>query len=207
MTSPTDLAQSVLPKLLAMTGARKLIAVAGPPGAGKSTVSSALRDALHHAGRKAAVVPMDGYHLDNRLLTERGLLSRKGAPQTFDADGFVALVQRAAKGGDLIYPLFDRDRDLAVAGAGFLAADVEFLLFEGNYLLLNDGPWQPLQALWDLTLWTDPGLDVLKDRLMRRWLDAGLTEADALARRDENDLPNAVFVRDNSVPATVTLND
>ena len=206
MSTPETLARSVLPALLDMTGPRTLVAVAGPPGAGKSSVSKALRDALQAAGRSAAVVPMDGFHLDNRLLAERGLLARKGAPQSFDADGFVALVQRAAQGGDLVYPLFDRDRDIAIAGAGFLGADVEFVLFEGNYLLLDQAPWVRLHPLWRMTLWTDPGLDALKQHLLHRWLDHGLTEAQAIARRDRNDLPNAITVRNSSVRADVALN-
>ena len=206
MSSPQALAQSVLPALLDMSGGRKLIAVAGPPGAGKSTISDALCSALTAAGRTAAVIPMDGFHLDNPILAQRGLLDRKGAPQTFDANGFVSLVQRAADGGDLFYPVFDRDRDIAIAGAGFLSADIEFAVFEGNYLLLDQAPWTKLHALWRLTLWADPGLDTLKHRLLQRWLDHGLTQAQAIARRDQNDVPNAITVRDTSVRADVALN-
>ena len=84
----------MLPHLLSLTGARKLIAIAGPPGSGKSTVSAALFTALEAKGRAAAVVPMDGYHLDNTLLVQRGLLDRKGAPASFDAAGFVHLVEQ-----------------------------------------------------------------------------------------------------------------
>ena len=198
MSTPETLARSVLPALLDMTGPRTLVAVAGPPGAGKSTVSKALHDALQAAGRSAAVVPMDGFHLDNRLLAERGLLARKGAPQSFDADGFVALVRRAAQGGDLIYPLFDRDRDISVAGAAFLPSQTEFVIFEGNYLLLNDAPWKDLRNLWTLSVFVDTPRGELERRLLHRWLQAGLPQEQAQARRDANDLPNADLVLSDS---------
>lgn len=206
-SSPDDAVQAVLPQFLALTGLRKLIAIAGSPGSGKSTVAAALCSALTAQERKAAVVPMDGFHLDNTLLRQRGLLDRKGCPASFDATGFVHLVRRIATGEGVAYPLFDRDRDLSIAGAGMLPPETEFVIFEGNYLLLSHAPWRDLLALWTVSLFIDTPRAELECRLLQRWLDAGMSRAQALARRDANDLPNADLVLADSLPADLTLSN
>lgn len=202
---PEDTAQTTLPHLLALKGSRKLIAVAGPPGSGKSAVSAALCLALQNAGRSAAVVPMDGFHLDNAVLMQRGLLERKGAPASFDAAGFVHLVRRIAAAEDVIYPVFDRERDIAIAGAAHLPSDTEYVLFEGNYLLLRDAPWCDLRALWTLSIAIETPREVLAARLLQRWLDHGLPEPQARARRDANDMPNADLVLSRSAEPDLTV--
>ena len=193
--TPDDLTGIALEAVLALEGPRKLVALAGPPAAGKSTVSALLRDRLVGLGRSAEVLPMDGFHLDNRLLRARGLLERKGAPDSFDAAGFVHLLRRAAAREPLIFPVFDRARDIAIAGAGHLPAETEFVLVEGNYLLLDAAPWSGLRELWDLAIWIDAAQAQLEQRLTERWLTAGLPEAAARARVQRNDLPNAELIR------------
>jgi pantothenate kinase-related protein Tda10 len=97
---------------------RFIIAIAGPPGAGKSTLADALCDALRARGETAAVLPMDGFHMDNGILEERGLLSRKGAPETFDVRGFLDIVSAVLEGGqEVLVPVFDRSREIAIASA------------------------------------------------------------------------------------------
>lgn len=207
LSRPEEIAHRHLPHLLALKGSRKLIAVAGAPGSGKSTISAALCSALQGAGRSAALVPMDGFHLDNRLLRARGILHCKGSPASFDADGFVHIVRRIAGGADVVYPVFDRDRDIAVAGAGHLPPEREYVVFEGNYLLLDHAPWDALRRLWTLSIWVETPLDTLKARLLDRWTDQGLPEAQARARRDENDLPNARLIVSDSAAADLTLHN
>lgn len=202
---PEDIAKHQLPHLLALKGSRKLIAVAGAPGSGKSTISAALCSALLGAGRSVAVVPMDGFHLDNGLLRERGILHRKGSSASFDAAGFIHLIRRIANGEDVVYPVFDRDQDIAIAGAGHVPAETEFVLVEGNYLLLRDPPWDQLCTLWTLSIRVDTPLETIKARLLDRWTRQGLPEVQARARRDKNDLPNARLVLANSTDADVTL--
>ena len=204
---PEDTAQTTLPHLLALKGSRKLIAVAGPPGSGKSSVSAALCLALQNAGRSAAVVPMDGFHLDNAVLMQRGILERKGSPASFDAAGFVHLVRRISEGEDVIYPVFDRERDIAISGAAHLPSDTEFVLFEGNYLLLSDAPWNALRQLWTLSIGIDTPRDVLEYRLLQRWLDHGLPEQQARARRDANDMPNADLVLTDSAEPDLIISN
>ena len=95
--------------------ARRVVAIAGPPASGKSTLAAALVAALQQAGVSSQLVPMDGFHLDNRILTARGILDRKGSLPSFDAIGLLRLVQVLGASQELYYPVFDRDRDLSIA--------------------------------------------------------------------------------------------
>lgn len=188
----------------AETSARMLVALAGPPAAGKSTLSEALCDAINdRAGDgTAVVVPMDGYHLDNRILEAQGLLPRKGAPQTFDVDGFISLVKRLRiPGSDIYYPLFDRSRDIAIAGAGMLSGNTPVVILEGNYLLCREAPWNELHSLVDKTVFVSASKDVLEARLISRWLENGLEPDAARERALSNDIPNALFVVDTAIDA------
>lgn len=184
-------------------GTRLMVALAGPPGAGKSTLAGRLAGRL---GPLAAVVPMDGYHLDNALLDARGLRARKGAPMTFDVAGLARdLMRLKACEPEVLVPVFDRAADLARAAARAVPGDVPVLLVEGNYLLLDRSPWDRLAGLFDLTVMLDvPGAE-LERRLVQRWLDHGLDPAAARARAHGNDLPNARTVREHSRLADVVL--
>jgi fructokinase len=194
-------------KILAIPddGARKLVAFVGAPASGKSTVTEALATALRDHGRAAQVVPMDGFHLDNAILDQRGLRSRKGAPETFDVDGFSAMVARLKAGGDVVYPLFDRSLDKAIAGAGLIGADTDIAILEGNYLLFDAPVWRELSAQWDVSVWLDTPLDVLRARLVQRWLDHDHTLEEAEARADGNDMANAARVAAHRLPADFVM--
>jgi len=180
---------------------RVLVAIAGPPGSGKSTTAEAL--AAQIAG--AVVVPMDGFHLDNAVLAARGLLARKGAPETFDVAGFATMVSRLRGQDEVTIPVFDRTRDIAVAGARVIGPDAQVLLIEGNYLLLDEAPWRDLAPFWDVTIAIDVPIAVLEARLTQRWLDHGLDEAAARARAMGNDIPNARRVVAGSSRADIAL--
>lgn len=177
---------------------RCLIAIGGPPASGKSTLAGYVRDRLHSTGLACGLVPMDGFHLDNGTLQDRGLLARKGAPETFDAARFVELVRQLTAGGDLSIPLFDRSRDCVLPNAAQIGSDVQYVVVEGNYLFLDKGDWQHLNALWNLKVFVSPPLDVLKRRLIKRWTDHGLDATDAERRAADNDIPNARTVLKDS---------
>lgn len=189
-------------------GTRIVVGIAGAPGSGKSTLAERVVAAINSrdGDGTAALLPMDGFHLDNADLDARGLRSVKGAPQTFDAAGFVALVRRVrSEPGDLRYPLFDRAQDCTLPGAGQLAAATSVVVCEGNYLLLRTGPWADLAPLFDVTVMLSVPMPVLRDRLVTRWLDHGLPRPAATARAEGNDIPNARTVIAESGPADIVL--
>lgn len=185
---------------------RFMVALAGPPGAGKSTLAAALADHLASAGEKVAVMPMDGFHLDNAILDSLGLRARKGAPETFDTAGLAVLLKRLrTREPDVAIPLFDRAMDLARAGAQMVSADTRLLLVEGNYLLLDEMPWRGLGALFDLTVFLDVPRAELETRLVRRWLQHGHDQEQARLRALSNDIPNALRVITGSRPPDIAI--
>ena len=168
---------------------RFVVGIAGPPGSGKSTLSAALHDVLPDGA--AAVVPMDGFHFDDVVLEQRGLKARKGAPETFDFAGFEVLLRRLrAHEPDVAIPVFDRSIELSRAAAAVVGADVKFILVEGNYLLLDEEPWQRLEPLFDFTIFVDAPREELERRLVERWREHGRSDADARNWIDTNDMPN-----------------
>lgn len=181
---------------------RIIVGISGAPGSGKSTLADDLAARL---GPTAAVLPMDGFHLNNDQLHEMGLFDRKGAPETFDAAGFVRLLNKVRGGGAVSYPTFDREADSTVPGGGRIGADTTIVLAEGNYLLLETPPWAELAGVFDLTVHLDVPRAELEARLIARWRDHGLPEAEARARALGNDMRNADFVADNSRVPDVTL--
>jgi pantothenate kinase len=184
---------------------RILIGLAGAPGSGKSTLAAELARRMRDQKIIAEVVPMDGFHLDNAILDARGLRPRKGAPETFDSAGFVHLIRRLQHRVEVFVPLFDRSRDLAIAGATVVSADCEVIIVEGNYLLFDESPWSELATLWTVSARLDVPLPELRARLIQRWLSLGLSRAAATRRAESNDIPNAARVIEKSLPADVIL--
>ncbi|AOP46073.1 nucleoside/nucleotide kinase family protein [Streptomyces lydicus] len=133
----------------ATPGRRRLLGITGPPGAGKSTLAAHLVAEL--AGR-AALVPMDGFHLAETELRRLGRTDRKGAPDTFDPAGYAALLTRlrSPEPDTAVYaPAFDRRIEEPVAGSIPVAPHIPLIVTEGNYLLLDSTPWSRLRALLD----------------------------------------------------------
>lgn len=176
---------------------RYLVAVVGPPASGKSTLADQLSAEINAQANRdmSIVVPMDGFHLDNSILDQRGIRHLKGAPQTFDSDGFVAMVKHlASTTQDTIIPLFDRSLDKVIVEGKRVASSHNILILEGNYLLLKQQPWADLYALYTDVVFLNPGMDVLEERLIARWLHYGLSEEAAQQKARLNDIPNAELV-------------
>lgn len=182
--------------------ARFLIGIAGPPGAGKSALAANL---VQELGAGAKVVPMDGFHYDDAVLGVRGLQSRKGAPETYDVEGFLHLIARLRSGAEVAIPVFDRSIELSRAAADVVTLSDRLLVIEGNYLLLNDPPWGDLAPRLDLTVFIDVPEPELERRLQQRWADHGKSIAEARVWIDTNDLPNIRRVKQGSRPADVVV--
>jgi fructokinase len=188
--------------LAAARPGRVLVGIAGAPGAGKSTLAEALVNLL---GPQAALVAMDGFHLDNAILDARGRRFAKGSPDTFDVAGFEAILQRLKAGGEVIVPVFDRYSDVSRGSARVVPPEARIIVAEGNYLLLREAPWDRLHKLWDLTVFLDVPVAELERRLIDRWHHHGLSDAEARRRAFDNDIPNARRVIDGSVAAEAVI--
>ncbi|MCW2681788.1 MAG: nucleoside triphosphate hydrolase [Frankiales bacterium] len=162
---------------LAGAGRRALLGLAGAPGAGKSTLAAALVEAL---GGQAVLVPMDGFHLADPELDRLGRRDRKGAPDTFDAAGYVHLLRRLrARSDDVVYaPVFVRSQEQAVAGALAVPREVPLVVTEGNYLLA-DGGFSPVRELLDQTWFVDVDPVLRRQRLVARHVRHGRTPEQA----------------------------
>jgi pantothenate kinase len=179
---------------LLASGSRKILGVVAPPGAGKSTLTAML---LAKFGAVVQMVPMDGFHLANSELERLGRRNRKGAPDTFDAAGYVNLLKRikSQSTDEVIYaPDYRREIEEAVAGAIAVQADRPLIITEGNYLLLEDGAWRDVRGAVDEIWYLDVPDDLRRARLLARHMRFGRTREDALAWITHTDEPNAVRI-------------
>ncbi len=174
---------------LAAAGGRRILGIAGAPGAGKSTLAGHLARAL--GPQRAVVVPMDGFHLAQAELVRLGRAGRKGAPDTFDAAGYAALLRRLREPGpEVVYaPAFDRSLEEPVAGSIPVGPEVPLVITEGNYLLHDEaGPWAAVGPLLDEVWFLAPEDGVRVRRLVDRHVRHGKEQAYAeewVARSDE----------------------
>ncbi|GLY73756.1 nucleoside/nucleotide kinase family protein [Actinoallomurus iriomotensis] len=180
-------------RTLAPPGGRALLGITGPPGAGKTTMAEALRERL---GAAAAYVPMDGFHLADVELDRLGRRDRKGAPDTFDAAGYVALLRRLRENTDeVVYaPAFERDLEQPIAGSIPVPRSAPLIITEGNYLLLDDPPWRAVRDLLDEVWFVDADEATRVDRLVRRHVRFGKSPPAARAWVRRVDLRNAATI-------------
>ncbi len=196
-------AQAIADKIATVPfSGRRLIAFAGPPASGKSTLAA---DVVEVLGASARLVPMDGFHLDNRLLEPRHLGERKGAPETFDLGGFSRLVQSLRHDEQVFFPIFDRERDIAIAAADEVDGGIDTVIIEGNYLMFDEPGWRDLADHWDGCLFLDAPMETLRARLIQRWLKFGLPEIEARKRAEGNDLLNAERILKRRLPVSTEL--
>ncbi len=200
MTTLKDVADAIRARKAAHDG-QLVVALAGAPASGKTTLAGDLLAEL----KGAIIVGMDGFHLDNGILEDRDLTDRKGSPESFDVAGFRHLLARIDAGEEVVAPIFDRKLDLARAGAVVVSPDHEIVIVEGNYLLLDEALWSDLHGFWDMSIMIDVPVEVLKERLVHRWVSHGLAVEKAHSKAQANDLPNAERVTRGSIKADLTV--
>jgi pantothenate kinase len=178
---------------LCTPGRRAILGIAGAPGAGKSTLAAALAQELR---ADVVVIGMDGFHLAHAELVRLGLDERKGAPETFDAHGYVALLSRVhANAEPAVYaPAFRRDLEEPIAGAVRIGREIPLVITEGNYLLLDQDPWSALRGLLDEVWYLEVPEQLRIERLVARHVTYGKTADDAHRWANGSDQGNATMV-------------
>jgi pantothenate kinase len=180
-------------RALSLPGRRRVLGIAGAPGAGKSTLAERIVAAVPGS----VLVPMDGFHLAQAELERLGRAGRKGAPDTFDAAGYVALLRRLREpvAGEVVYtPLFRREWEEPLAGAVPVPPEAPLVVTEGNYLLLGSGPWAPVRDLLDEAWFLAPDPETRVRRLVERHVRYGKPRAEAERWVAESDEANARLV-------------
>ena len=183
---------------------RAMVGICGAPGAGKSTLAAQLVAAL---GDAAVYVGMDGYHLAQAELVRLGRAERKGAPDTFDAAGYVNLLRRIRdQTAETVYaPEFRREIEEPIAGAVPIRPEHRYVVTEGNYLLLASPPWSRVRELLTETWFLAPGESLRRDRLIARHRAFGRTVDEARERTLGSDERNAVLINATRSSADLVL--
>ena len=182
------------------------LGLTGPPGTGKSTIAAQLAVTLPKAGiAVAGLVPMDGFHMSNALLAERGLADHKGAPDTFDVGGYVAMLGRVRRADGIVLAP-DYRRDLHEPVAASLAIEVDgVVITEGNYLGLELPGWADVRGLVDMLVYIDTPFEELASRLIDRHMSFGRDRADAAHWVRTVDAANMALVERTKARADLVL--
>lgn len=186
-------------------GKRQILGIAGAPGAGKSTLVQAI---AMQFGAAVQVIPMDGFHLANSELVRLDRRARKGAPDTFDAAGYVNLLRRirVQAAEEVIYaPEFRRDMEEAIAGAIAVRPDTPLIVTEGNYLLQGEAPWREVRDVVDEIWYLDVPDALRQARLLARHMQFGRTREQALTWIAATDEPNALRIAQRRVHADLQV--
>ena len=178
--------------LLGRSGSRFVLGITGPPGAGKSTFANWLVSEL---GEAAIVLPMDGFHFPNTELDERGLLNRKGAPDTYDVAGFLEVLRGLRSREVVLSPSYSRVTHEPERDAIRILPSHRFVVVEGNYLLVPNSPWGEVKAVLDEVWYLDISAEEAAERLVGRHMDVGRTFDVAAEKVRSVDLPNGEIVR------------
>ena len=179
---------------------RSITAIAGPPCSGKSTLAIDLCAQINrYEINSADVFQMDGFHYDDTVLENLGLLGKKGSPNTFDVAGLTSMLKRLSENREtnVAVPVFDRQLEISRNSSNIIDASVRHLIVEGNYLMLKDKPWSDLLEFYDTTIFINGSPNVIRKRLENRW--KSFPEEVRKKKILENDLPNAQYILENSL--------
>ncbi len=180
-----------------------LIAIAGPPASGKSTLAERLVADLAAAGIATRFCPMDGFHLTNAQLGEHGLRDAKGRIDTFDADAFVTSARRLRERRPFWWPVYSRQRHEPIPEGTRISGSESAFVIEGNYVLASAEPWATAAAEFDLCIFADTSDDVLRKRLLARHQKSGRSTSESLAKIEHTDIPNAAAIRNGRLPEDI----
>ncbi|KUJ21292.1 P-loop containing nucleoside triphosphate hydrolase protein [Mollisia scopiformis] len=197
---------------------RVVVILAGPPGSGKTTIAGKVAQRLNASSDTpiAAVVPMDGFHLPRSTLDEMPnkaeAYARRGASWTFDPDGILGLVtklsaSRSERIETILAPSFDHAVKDPVADGISISKDIQFVILEGNYLLLDEAPWNKIKGMVDQSWFVDVDPLLAKERIAKRHIKSGIENnwESAIRRAESNDLLNGDMVRQNLVQPDVLV--
>jgi len=206
--SPLD---ALVERALALTspGGRIIVGITGSPGAGKTTLAKQLVAKINSGSdvARAVYLPMDGFHLANATLDRLGIHDRKGAIETFDGWGFVALLGRvlAERDHPVYAPSFERTVDEGIAGEVAIPAGIEIVVAEGNYLLVDQEPWNRIPALLAESWFCETGSDERLTRLVDRHTRHGRSPEAALAWASSVDGANALLIEPTKARADLVV--
>jgi pantothenate kinase len=178
----------------ASASARTIIGIIGKPGGGKSTLSKYLLKEMDPT--LVSVVPMDGFHLSNKVLKELGRSDRKGAQDTFDVKGFTNLIERIKldSADPIYYPIFDRSIEESIAAQGVVYPSTRVVIVEGNYLMHDKDGWQEISPLLDQSWYAFLDEDIRISRLISRHIAFGKDPESAKAWAKGSDQVNAELI-------------
>ena len=186
------IAETILSKVNVNISNRFIVGIAGGPGSGKSTFAVKLKELINSKAKSdlAQIFPMDGFHRKNSELESSGLLSIKGAPETFDVEGYLLILKRIKLGENLKAPIYSRDAHDVIDNALPIEPHHKIIITEGNYLFYDMEGWCEIKNIIDLKIYINAVKGVCEKRLLERHMRGGKTEAEALEKIKEVDMKN-----------------
>ena len=188
----SHLAETILSKANVNTSNRFIIGIAGGPGSGKSTFAVELKELINSKAKSdlAQIFPMDGFHRKNSELQRSGLISVKGAPETFDVEGYLLILKRIKLGENLEAPIYSRKTHDVIDNALPIEPHHKIIITEGNYLFADMEGWCEIKDIIDLKIYIESEKEVCEKRLLERHMRGGKTEAEALEKIKKVDMEN-----------------
>jgi pantothenate kinase len=188
----SHLAETILSKANVNTSNRFIIGIAGGPGSGKSTFAVELKELINSKAKSdlAQIFPMDGFHRKNSELQRSGLISVKGAPETFDVEGYLLILKRIKLGENLKAPIYSREAHDIIDNALPIEPHHKIIITEGNYLFADLDGWCEIKDIIDLKIYIESEKEVCEKRLLERHMRGGKTEAEALEKIKKVDMEN-----------------